>query len=254
MASPKFKLGPALPTPPTEFHPTAGYCDQYWQYSLDLRRRIVKRVPQIGNQVDYFILIFEPSPTVFKSKRQITPTIKHGVIVPSLVSLAIAGLFLVAYPLFPGLKYQVQKQISGFSNNVAVAAPDPHHNRLVIPKIGIDTTILEGPTLAVLNKHEGVWHQRGSISGDNFVIAGHRFKYLPPNTSTFYNLGKLEVGDTILVDWYGQRYIYTIDQTKLIHQRDNQVIAATDDTRITIYTCYDKSQTEREVVVGHLQP
>jgi len=68
---------------------------------------------------------------------------------------------------------------------------DSLENRLVIPKIGVDSEILEGSSLDVLLTKEGVWREPYDSTPDqdgNVMIAGHRFQYLPPNTHTFYNL------------------------------------------------------------------
>ena len=255
MASTKFKLGRLLPAP-AEFSPTKTIVGQRYIYRLDSKNLVCHRRPKLWDDdtpAGYYQLVL---PTRQKHRPKLPAAVvalKHGVLMPTLVAGLIAGLILVLYPLLPGIKYQVQKQLGSFSNTAAVAAPDPTHNRLIIPKIGVDTTILEGPTLAILGKHYGVWHQTGDITG-NFVVAGHRFKYLPPNTSTFYNLGEIEVGDTVIVDWYGTRHIYTVSQTKQIDQNDTSILKPTGEQQVTVYTCYDKRQTQRIVVIAKPQP
>lgn len=255
MASPKFKLGQLVPKP-TRFNPTRVVTDRRWVYRIDSVAKVVRRQPRFHDDPDpagYFqIVLAQPLTSRWRTLQQ---SLKRGIVVPSLATVMLAGLFLILYPLYPGIKFQVQQQLANFSNSTtAVAAPDPNHNRLVIPKIGVDTTILEGSSLAVLKKHDGVWHQKGRIADDNFVLSGHRFKYLPPNTSTLYNLSQIAVGDTILVDWYGTRHIYTVTQTKRINQNDTSVLNPTTSSQITIYTCYDKRQTERIVVIAQPQP
>ena len=48
------------------------------------------------------------------------------------------------------------------------------------------------------------------------MIAGHRFKYLPPNQSTFYNLDKLQAGDPIVIWWQSQRYEYRMVRSQVV--------------------------------------
>ncbi len=253
MASSGLKLGRLVPEP-ERFKPTQTIVGARYIYRLDLEQGICHRRPKHWDDeapAGYYQLITgtgsEPSPNGTWAM------LRQTIVVPTLVATLVAGIFLVVYPLLPGLTYRVQKQLGSFNNSTAVAAPDPTHNQIVIPKIGVDTTIWEGPSLSILNHHDGVWHQTGDISS-NFVIAGHRFKYLPPNTSTFYNLGQLKVGDVIIVDWYGTRHIYDVTQTKQIDQNDTSILKPTATAQITVYTCYDMRQTQRIVVIGQPEP
>jgi LPXTG-site transpeptidase (sortase) family protein len=251
MASVKFKLGRLIPQP-ADFTPSQRLVDGRWIYQLDLVHLICRRQPKHWDDqspAGYYRLILPPP-----ARPAISQTLKKGVVLPSLISIMAAGFFLLIYPIYPGLKFQVSRQFNSYSQTEATAAPIADHNRVVIPKIGVDTAILEGPSLAVLNKSEGVWHQKGRIKDDNFVLSGHRFKYLPPNSSTLYNLSKIEVGDTILVDWYGTRYIYTVSETKRIKQNETNILNTSSSSQVTIYTCYDKRQTERIVVIAKPQP
>lgn len=255
MTSTKFKLGRLLPDP-ASFGPTQTIVGSRYIYRLDTHNLVCHRRPKNWDDeapAGYYRLILASPPQAKHHLPAALTALKHGVLMPTLAAGLAAGLLLVLYPLLPGIKYQVQKQLGSFSNTAAVAAPATDGNRLIIPKIGVSTAILEGPTLAILNKHDGVWHQTGTIT-DNFVVAGHRFKYLPPNTSTFYNLGEIEVGDTILVDWYGIRHIYTVSETKRIDQNDTSILKPTGTSEVTVYTCYDKRQTQRIVVIAKPQP
>ncbi len=176
----------------------------------------------------------------------------------SLSAIAVASLALLLYPLYPGLQYQVQRQVAttiGHTQAQAAAPPEVSAtNRVIIPKIGVDTNILEGPSLAILNHEDGVWHETGTLQNGNFVLAGHRFKYMPPNTSTLYNLKQLVAGDTIIVDWYRTRYVYIVDKTETVSIDQTSVLQQTGGPRLTIYTCANASQTLRTVVLAHMVP
>lgn len=258
MAKLKFKLGKPLASP-RQFQPDQTVSDQIFVYRLDTGQLICHRTCKLPNgpAPGYFRLIL-PSTA---SKPPMAPrpttarTIKHGIIIPTLIIGLITGLLLLLYPILPAVTYRVHLKLGDYSNDTsALAAPDPAHNQLIIPKIGVATAILEGPTLAILTKHEGVWHQTGNISDSNFVLAGHRWRYLPPNTSTFYNLEQLKLGDTVVVDWYGTRHLYSVSATQRVNQNDTDILKPTSTTEITLYTCYDKHQTERIVVVATPQP
>jgi|GEM_PF-1213065 len=174
-----------------------------------------------------------------------------------LVGAALASVALIIYPLYPGVAFQVERQINTTVNHTqALAAVPPlasATNRVIIPKLGVDTNILEGPSLDILNHEDGVWHQTGTLQAGNFVMAGHRFKYLPPNTSTLYNLAQLAAGDTIIVDWYRTRYVYVVDSLETVKATQVSILDQTGGPRLTIYTCTNSAQTKRTVVHAHLQ-
>lgn len=166
--------------------------------------------------------------------------------------LFVAAALLTALPYWPALRYSVATPTISPNKQIAEAAPaqSASVNTVIIPKIGVRTAILEGPTLGILNRQEGVWHQTGVFDKSNFVLAGHRFKYLPPNTSTLYNLDKLSPGDVIIVDWHGRRTVFTIATMATVPATDVAVAAPSSIPRLTIYTCNEKSQTHRVVATA----
>lgn len=175
-----------------------------------------------------------------------------------LLGVLAASLFLVLYPLYPAAQYQLDRAISTAVNHTQALAQTPSQvsntNRLIIPKIGVSANILEGPNLTVLDHQDGVWHQTGTLQSGNFVLAGHRWKYLPPNSTTFYSLNQLSVNDTIIIDWYRTRYIYQVDKIETVNASDVAVLAQTTTPKLTIYTCNDISETKRTVVTAHMIP
>ena len=168
------------------------------------------------------------------------------------VALVLSAVILVAYPYYPAVQYQIDSRWV-WPKSAQAADQVSTVNRLYIPEIGVDAVILEGPTLDILNRAEGVWHQTGDPTS-NVVLAGHRWKYLPPNTTTFYNLCKLAAGNTISIDWQGKRYIYSVDSVTTVPQDQIEILAPSSKPRLTLYTCNDKRQTERIVVTASLLP
>lgn len=130
----------------------------------------------------------------------------------------------------------------------------PQENRLIIPVIGIDTEILEGNDLTVLEKEEGVWRfplGKNPTQLGNMTLAGHRFQYLPPNTSTFYNLDKLKENDSVIVLWNGHYYAYQI--FKIFEVYPTEIHIENDDANhpreITLYTCTPLGSAAKRLVV-----
>ena len=123
-------------------------------------------------------------------------------------------------------------------------------NRLVISRVGIDMPIFEGNDASILAK--GGWLFPGTSTpdkGGNTVILGHRFKYLPPISNTFYRLDKLFIGDRFTLTWQGVEYRYQITETKIIKPTDLSVLNPSEQSQITLITCWPLFSTEERLVV-----
>lgn len=235
---------------PDDFKAQATRLSPSYSLYFDYSHGYVKQVPRPN----------DPNPTAYYRLIPVT-TRQRSWLRPLRISLsviAVASLALLLYPLYPGVQYQVQRQVEttiGHTQAQAAAPPEiSATNRVIIPKIGVNTNILEGPSLAILNHEDGVWHETGTLQNGNFVLAGHRFKYMPPNTSTLYNLSQLAAGDTIIVDWYKTRYVYIVDKTETVSINQTSVLQQTGGPRLTIYTCANVAQTLRTVVLAHMVP
>ena len=120
----------------------------------------------------------------------------------------------------------------------ADAKPIPQDNRLVIPGIQVDVSIVEGSSANVLLK--GGWRRPKTSTpdkGGNTVIAGHRFLYTSTNASYFYNLDKVKVGDPIIVYWKGVEYNYEVSESKVVKATALEIEDNTKDPILTLYTC-----------------
>ena len=234
---------------PTDTHLTPNF-NLYFDYEHGYLKQIARR-PGDPTPHSYYRLVKVRSARSLWRRGWLAP-LRFG-----LLGVALASLALIIYPLYPGVAYQIERQVNTTVNHTqALAALPPQvsaTNRVIIPKLGVDTNILEGPNLDILNREDGVWHQTGTLQSGNFVMAGHRFKYLPPNTSTLYNLAQLTAGDTIIVDWYRTRYIYVVDSQETVKATQVSILNQTGGPRLTIYTCTNSAQTKRTVVHAHLQ-
>jgi len=184
------------------------------------------------------------------------------------ISVSILGLLLIIYPFIPEIinriappdatesPYRVENPEEVGIEEV-VSDTIPEDNRVVIPKIGVDAKILEGDSLAVLSREEGVWRDpdtKTPENGGNMVISGHRFQYTPPNMVTLYNLDKVEVDDTMIVYWDGKEYDFKVTEIKVVEPTAIEIKDNTPGkTVLTIYTCTPLwSNTHRLVVIGEL--
>mgnify|MGYP001689892069 FL=1 len=78
--------------------------------------------------------------------------------------------------------------------------------------------------------------------GGNFVLSAHRFimGLTPQQTlrkSPFYNIDKLTVGDEIVIDYNGARYIYAISEKRSVKPEAIEIEQRTDQPQLTLYSC-----------------
>lgn len=131
-------------------------------------------------------------------------------------------------------------------------------DRLFIPKINIDVPIITGKDSNALEK--GAWHRKPEngdpARGGNFVLSAHRFvmSFTPQGTaikSPFYNIGQLEVGDRITVDYQSKRYYYEIKEKYSVKPSGVEVEAPTRDPQLTLYSCTLQGSSDgRDVLVA----
>lgn len=120
----------------------------------------------------------------------------------------------------------------------------PQDNRLVVPKIGLNLAILEGPDSSTLD--EGIWRapEAGAPgAGRNTIIAGHRKK------NAFVLLDKLRPGDDVIVYWRGQEYDYRVTSVTVVPPDQTDILEPGSQERLTLYTCLPRSQGNKRVVV-----
>lgn len=126
--------------------------------------------------------------------------------------------------------------------NTADDAQDSR-NRIQIEKINLEVPFFTGGAEEL---EKGVWHrfpERGDpVQGGNFILSAHRFRIannpvLTKVRSPFYNLDKLEVGDTMRVFYEGEWYTYTITKKYSVKPNEVQIEAPTEEPRMTLYSC-----------------
>jgi len=132
-------------------------------------------------------------------------------------------------------------------------------NRLYIPKIDVNLPYATGNETVM---DTGAWWRSPSSGnpedGGNFVLSAHRFTmgWTPGETarrSPFYNIDKLDIGDTITVDYEGNRYTYTIDKKYSVAPTAIEIEAPTEDDRLTLYSCgLGGANDKREVIIAKL--
>lgn len=136
--------------------------------------------------------------------------------------------------------------------------PPYYEFKISIPKIGLDSA----STLVYSSRfEENLAHLPGSaLPGEkgNAFITGHSMlpNLAPKGTKAFFaKLPEVKIGDDIIVDALGQRYIYKVSELKIVDPKDISVILPPDSNGryISLMTCVPPGfNTKRLVVVAKL--
>lgn len=119
-----------------------------------------------------------------------------------------------------------------------------------IPKIDVEKAVVEGVSVGALKKGPGHYPST-PLPGQpgNAAIAGHRTTYGAP----FYRLDELQPGDRIEVTTKQGDFVYRVMETKIVRPSQNEVLAPTDDNRLTLTTCHPRfSAAQRMIVTASL--
>lgn len=95
----------------------------------------------------------------------------------------------------------------------------PKQNTLIINKIGVNTPIIESQN-GKQALYKGVWRVNDFGKPNNdlvTILSAHRYGYLEwsrdfRRKNSFYNLPKLNKGDSIVIIWNQRRYVYKVDK------------------------------------------
>jgi sortase A len=116
--------------------------------------------------------------------------------------------------------------------STAVKTEDDGLTRLSVPKIDLDSVVVEGTSHQALLLGPG--HMKDTPApGEtgNSVITGHRDTF-------FRHIYELEKGDTVLVQREGKTFKYQVVGKKIVEPDDLSVIRPVNGSELTLITCY----------------
>ena len=115
-----------------------------------------------------------------------------------------------------------------------------------IPKIGMEKAVVEGVSVGALKKGPGHYPST-PMPGEpgNAAIAGHRTTYGAP----FFRLDELHPGDRIEVTTRNGDFVYRVTATNIVLPSQNEVLAPTDDNRLTLTTCHPRFSAAKRMIV-----
>jgi sortase A len=180
---------------------------------------------------------------------------RRGLTVAAVV-MALAAVGIIGYPFFSNLytnrlQHHLRQELTSpelrqayLDHNVPIG---DSLTRIEIPKINVDTVVVEGTTADALRAGAGHYAETPlpCVTG-NVGIAGHRTTYGRP----FHDLNQLAVGDTItLVTPVGQ-CTYKVNKAPFsVLPSDVAVLDPTPDATLTLTTCDPPGSAARRLIV-----
>jgi sortase A len=115
---------------------------------------------------------------------------------------------------------------------VKTVSTDDGLTRLSVPKINLDSVVVEGTSYRALRLGPGHLKDTPAPGQDgNAVISGHRDTF-------FRHLNDLQKGDEVLVQRAGRTFHYKVTGKRVVEPDDMSVVAPTKDPEMTLITCY----------------
>ena len=122
---------------------------------------------------------------------------------------------------------------------------------LEIPKINVNSAILEGTDDSALKYTVGHYPGLGEVGKGNYVLLGHR-NYVYGHF--FRDLDQLIEGDEVLITKDGEKYTYMVYESFVVKPEDVWVLNQTEEPIITMITCTPiGTYTERLIVRASLK-
>lgn len=141
-----------------------------------------------------------------------------------------------------------------------VIQPDMPENSLRIPVIGVDTPISwrinNVPKDVASGLSKGVIQVNGTaLPGEkgNIYITGHSSNFVwirQQYNSIFSNISKLVVGDIIYLKFGPDVYVYKVFDQKVVGANDLSILNPTNDSRLTLATCWPLGTSLKRMVVS----
>lgn len=185
----------------------------------------------------------------------------------AILVLVVPSAPVLAYKFLPGITESIAKKLGSnaeidkslfgeelYVEPVVIPEYDatlPDKNMLVIDRIGFKSEIAMDEDW-VEDMKKGPWmapdYGLPNQNGLPMIIAAHRFGYIYWTNQfrrehSFYNLPKLEVGDTFEVIWDQRKYTYEIYEG----YTDNEIRQSSYDADVILYTC-EVLNSDRRIV------
>ena len=172
------------------------------------------------------------------------------------IALLCVAAGLVGYPFYTNvyqdrLQSQLDRQLASPDLRQAYldrsVGEGDSLTRIKIPRIGVDTVVVEGTTASALRA--GAGHYPSSplpCEEGNVAIAGHRTTYGKP----FHDIDKLQAGDRISLETPIGMCTYEVERSWVTVPTDIGVVANTPgQARLTLTTCHPKGSARQRLIL-----
>jgi sortase A len=173
------------------------------------------------------------------------------------VGLLVTAVILLGYPLYTNFRHDRLQR--GLENDLASPELRQRYRqgtlrdgdsltRIRIPKLGVDTVVVEGTSATALRAGAGHYPTSPLPCEDgNVAIAGHRTTYGKP----FANVDRLKPGDVIVLDTPIGSCTYEVSGKPFIVLPNNLGVVANDPTKrtLTLTTCHPKGSAAKRLIV-----
>jgi sortase A len=120
--------------------------------------------------------------------------------------------------------------------------------RIKIPKLGVDTIVVEGTSASALRAGSGHYPQTPlPCEAGNVAIAGHRTTYGKP----FANVDRLAKGDVIILETPVGTCTYEVEKAPFVVSPNDFSVVSNDVSRktLTLTTCHPKGSAKERLIV-----
>jgi sortase A len=172
-----------------------------------------------------------------------------------------AGVVLIGQPFYTDIQAERTQKDLGKALKTATVREAFEENtveeaspvtRLLIPKLGVDTIVVEGTSKEALDAGAGHYSNTPLPGmGGNVGIAGHRTTYGKP----FADIDQLTTGDRVELETPIGNYVYEMVEPFdghanpwVIEPNDWSVVGPTDESMLTLTTCHPKRSAAQRLV------
>lgn len=121
----------------------------------------------------------------------------------------------------------------------------PVAGRIIVPRLGLDTTMYAGGELAQIDQGPSLMPRTAQPGRQgNTVVAGHR----TTKTRPFYDLDKLEVGDTVTFVVPGGTYTYVFTHHSVVTEEGVHILKQGSGYEATLFACHPKGKSTHRIV------
>jgi sortase A len=177
------------------------------------------------------------------------------------IILLIIALIIPISTFTPVFKAEISYQLNQKKSKPTEIIPINTEFSIVIPKINANAKVIKNvdafdSKIYQQTLTKGVAHAKNTStpdrSGNTFIFAHSAGNWYQANqfNAVFYLLNKLEVGDEIILYYQSQKYIYSVQESKLVKGDElNYMESKTNQKQLTLMTCWPPGTTLKRLVV-----